>query len=410
LIQLSLIFFVFLLPVFCRELRQGLVVLPYTFVILLHEVVAVLNAYFFTTLGADKDAYTFHVRAQEIAYSGSFTFQIGSGFYENMLGAVYWLTEPSIFLGEQLSILAFALSTVILLKILSELNISHYRATILMFYGAMPTMVLLGSVTLRESFQVLFFMMTVYYALKIHAQNVMGRNHVSMLVAAFLMGCFHKGLIVYTFFLVVVLTVYALKPERYLNAVLNLVVLLGATFICFAFYSVILELNINGGEVLHSFSAGEVLEFASQYRANAVPSRATYGGGLDMSSLWTSLASITSIYVSYLMAPFLWNVESILDVYAALESLLRFVLICFTIIGWKNARSAQRRALGLILVLFLSMTFLWSIGTTNYGTALRHHMLTWWLVVVGGVPSLMKFLNRLFKVSLSNHSEYSAGK
>jgi len=280
LIQLSLIFFVFLLPVFCRELRQGLVVLPYTFVILLHEVVAVLNAYFFTTLGADKDAYTFHVRAQEIAYSGSFTFQIGSGFYENMLGAVYWLTEPSIFLGEQLSILAFALSTVILLKILSELNISHYRATILMFYGAMPTMVLLGSVTLRESFQVLFFMMTVYYALKIHAQNVMGRNHVSMLVAAFLMGCFHKGLIVYTFFLVVVLTVYALKPERYLNAVLNLVVLLGATFICFAFYSVILELNINGGEVLHSFSAGEVLEFASQYRANAVPSRATYGGGL----------------------------------------------------------------------------------------------------------------------------------
>jgi len=129
-----------------------------------------------------------------------------------------------------------------------------------------------------------------------------------------------------------------------------------------------------------------------------------------MSSLWTSLASITSIYVSYLMAPFLWNVESILDVYAALESLLRFVLICFTIIGWKNARSAQRRALGLILVLFLSMTFLWSIGTTNYGTALRHHMLTWWLVVVGGVPSLMKFLNRLFKVSLSNHSEYSAGK
>ena len=49
--------------------------------------------------------------------------------------------------------------------------------------------------------------------------------------------------------------------------------------------------------------------------------------------------------------------------------------------------------LGLMLILFFSMSIMWAVGTTNYGTAIRHNMLTWWILVIGGVPPLIKKLN-----------------
>jgi len=36
----------------------------------------------------------------------------------------------------------------------------------------------------------------------------------------------------------------------------------------------------------------------------------------------------------------------------------------------------------LVLVLYLLMTFIWSLGTTNYGQAIRHHVLSNWLLIV----------------------------
>jgi len=36
----------------------------------------------------------------------------------------------------------------------------------------------------------------------------------------------------------------------------------------------------------------------------------------------------------------------------------------------------------LLLVLYLLMTMVWSLGTTNYGQAIRHHILSNWLLIV----------------------------
>jgi hypothetical protein len=58
------------------------------------------------------------------------------------------------------------------------------------------------------------------------------------------------------------------------------------------------------------------------------------------------------------------------------------VLIYFSVKSWHTARGSQRRLLGLMLILYFSMTFMWALGTTNYGTAMRHHMLSWWIIVI----------------------------
>ena len=39
---------------------------------------------------------------------------------------------------------------------------------------------------------------------------------------------------------------------------------------------------------------------------------------------------------------------------------------------------------------------MWALGTTNYGTAMRHHMLSWWIIVIAGFPPLMARLEIIF--------------
>jgi len=34
------------------------------------------------------------------------------------------------------------------------------------------------------------------------------------------------------------------------------------------------------------------------------------------------------------------------------------------------------------------MTFMWSLGTTNYGTGMRHKMMSWWMLALMGGPLL----------------------
>lgn len=126
---LALIIFIVTLslPFLFRELRQNkIVLLAYLFIVGLHQLAAVINAFWFTVIGADADANSFNRIGFELAQIGVFSFAIGSKFYENMLGVFYWLFGSSHFLGEQLSIMAFSLSCVILIKILRQLNLSQY--------------------------------------------------------------------------------------------------------------------------------------------------------------------------------------------------------------------------------------------------------------------------------------------
>ena len=70
-------------------------------------------------------------------------------------------------LGEQSSILAFAFSCIILFKIIRQLGLENYSFPALIFFGTLPIIVLLASVTLRESYEILFFMLVVYFGIKI---------------------------------------------------------------------------------------------------------------------------------------------------------------------------------------------------------------------------------------------------
>jgi hypothetical protein len=57
----------------------------------------------------------------------------------------------------------------------------------------------------------------------------------------------------------------------------------------------------------------------------------------------------------------------------------------------------KRRIWGLFLIIYFSMTFLWSTGTVNYGTSIRHHLLTNWIIVIAGGSRLIEFLSQQYR-------------
>ncbi|SVE61276.1 uncharacterized protein METZ01_LOCUS514130, partial [marine metagenome] len=153
------------------------------------------------------------------------------------------------------------------------------------------------------------------------------------------------------------------------------------------------------------------LDVVARFRANSIldSGRTTYGVYLDLSSTYMMVYSTLKMYVYYLFAPFPWQVDSLTGLYAGTESIMRMILIYFSVKQWRKAYGSQRQLLSLMLTLYFSMTFMWALGTTNYGTALRHHMLSWWIIVIVGLPPLMARLGIILSGLELRKDSHSSG-
>jgi len=408
----------FSMPAFSRELRKSLaIIFVYWVVIVLHQVVAFLNQYLYAigeagVVGATNDAnHGFHYIAKELALNGELlhrgvplsvplsfeSFFKGGSFYYEMLGSFYQWFGVSHLLGEQLSILVFAFSCIVFLKIMRQLGLEHYRASCLFCFGALPTMVLLGSVTLRESYQVFFFMLAVYSGVKIsNSEKLHIASIFYMAIAALLMGLFHQALTVYAVFMIFLFLVYSPRPISRLGNIKKLH-LIAVGVIPFIFLGLVLMSTTNAVNFAYvqrviDFGLFDAIAFyreASLFKFG----RTSYVVPLDSSSIFMMIYSLLKVYSYYLFKPFPWEIHNAIDMYAFWEVLTRITLICFSLFEWRKAVGLRKRLLGLMLLLFFSMSILWSVGTTNYGTAIRHNMLTWWILIIMGVPPLIKKLH-----------------
>lgn len=384
----------FVIPAFSRELRgKKSILLSYWFVIVLHQIIAFTNACFYQCWIARSDANGFHSAARELAMNGEWHYSVGDKFYVNVLAVAYRWFGPSHLLGEQLSILFFALSCLILLAIIRQLGLGRYRLFSLVIFGMLPSMVFYSSITVRESYQLFFFMLAVFCGLKMLMRE--GNSYlIALTLSATMMGFFHRALNLYAFCLVLLFAVWIFWPSVCLDNIKRL--RLGAGIVVLIFLAVLGALSRENFLSYNEFSGliDSVLEAVTAHRNNSMANmgKTGYGIPLDFSSLAMAFYSSFKVYAHYLFGPFPWKIRGMSDAYAAIESTLRMILIYFSVKHWGNAYGSQRRLLGMMLTLYFSMTLMWSLGTTNYGTAVRHHLLSGWILIIIGVPPMLKSL------------------
>ena len=149
--------------------------------------------------------------------------------------------------------------------------------------------------------------------------------------------------------------------------------------------------------IISKLSFGRMLELVEVFRQNAatIHGRTTYGVVLDTSSALGLVKTIPIIFAQYMFAPFPWQVGNVMDVYALLESMLRFVLLFFAVLSWRRSSSEVRSYYGFLLIIFLSMELMWALGTINWGTAMRHHVPGYSIIVLLGAPGLILIIRKL---------------
>jgi hypothetical protein len=368
-------------------------VLAIWFCILLHHVVAFLNAYVGVVVGADMDAATFHQVGKTLAVLPEpvWLFGIGNGLvtYTNSLGLLYRTFGASLIFGGELSVLAFTMSCVVLVKLVDLLDLRRFRVGIILLFGLLPSAVIFRSVTLRESWQALFFLLSIYWAIRL--QKRPGVLIVSFLLMSVLcLSVLHNSLSKYATFLIVI-SVYwvifsrkkGIRWERHVR---------------FLFAGLLVACVIISSQKMGWFMPlGEELEGIEAFRKMAAqhPGRTTYGIMLDTSSVLGLVKTMPMIFVQYMFAPFPWQIENVADIHAMLESMLRFLLLFFAVSSWRRSSGEVRSCYGFLFIVVLAMEFMWGLGTINWGTAIRHHVPGCSVIVLLGAPGLILFMRRL---------------
>jgi len=336
----------------------------------------------------NDDATRLYFESLDICSSGGFHWGIGANLYENFMAVLNCLLGSSILLPQALNIFLFSLSMVLILQINNFLNQGRYPSFILFIFSFSLMTLIMTSQPMREAYQMFFLMLFAYFMVRLHFGKG-ALDFILAMVALFMLAISHKMLLVYSFCLFGLLFVWQFnnrKPLISMHLLLLAVLLLSVFFI--------MAEHVFSGGIFGVITSKGVVHAINDYRDILLIGRASYHLNLDDTSLLMLLVSFMKIVVYYFLMPFPWVVRSLGDVYAFLEVIVRVILIYYSIVAIKEAYGQRRRAMLLLFFIYISVNIFWSVGVGNYGTGLRHFVISSWIVVLLGGGRLCDSLLR----------------
>ncbi len=362
----------------------------------LRLVIAFLNGFVGPTFGASADSLGFHLMAVEYSQTLAVDGFILTQIYTYFLTIIYFITTDSLFLGCAISALGWLASAFILLRIMRILSFKRsIQWKVMLIYALIPTSLMYTGITLREPFQLLFINLALYAALKIYFHRSNAHWFV-LLLAVVGMGAMHGALIVSGIFIIVG-TLFLITSRNRKGVSFTKVILITPFVILFLFYGFLSFMNFTTyGDRLDDGLALAVQAYQEGTLSDAYDSRANYRSEVvKTDGLGGLILSVPSFLLQYLFEPMPWNISSIVDLVALLENMLRFWLIWNALkylVGSYLKKPmfvahnyfGYERCILLIFLSYLLIETIWSLGTSNWGTATRHHLPSLGILLVIG--------------------------
>lgn len=337
---------------------------------LLRVAVSVWNGFFGPSPGADLDAIGLNEFASEVAITGVLEdIRIGYVPYTNALGLVYGIAFNHVFFGSLLSSLAWLLSAYVLYK--SFLAFSpdvKQLARGMQIYSFLPTSILFTAVTIREPYQLLFLNVALFSLVKIVMHRKLG-YWVLLLAAAVCASSLHGAILAFcVIFLLGGVFVYFVGENKVFS-LLN-IFMLGLVFAAVASQGADLF-----GKISYSLDEG-VVDAIQLYQSNllGIDARTTYKSATVSTGISGVFVSFSTGFFQYLFEPFPWRISSAEDVLIFGENVLKCFVIWRACGGFSEDYSRGRRLLNFVFISYALLELIWSVGTTNWGTSVRHHI------------------------------------
>ena len=341
-------------------------------VLLVHQAASVLHIILNGLPTMKRDPFAFH-RFAQLGYG-----RLDAEPYAHFLHAIYRSFGSSHLLGCQVSNLFFSFALIIQIKLLYRIGCERVAPVLTILFGLPLSCVFNTSVTLREAAQMALFL-SLAYVLLLLAQE--GASLLTLSIAPTFLGLhyLHHGFTAALALILPFALAWAMKARPVVLVGLLMVSLSGSFF----FLENAVERLSEESTAFNQVVSGN-FDYVESYAQKVEEGRTDFGVNLDLSSPATIAKTGPLVLFYYLYSPLPWQIRGAMDIYGALEGLLRLTLTFFALKAILNTTGRGRSDLILLAFIFIGMEVAWAAGTANWGTAFRHRLVAWGLLVALG--------------------------
>ncbi len=306
-------------------------------------------------------------------------FELGSRMYIWFLGLLFSVFGESEYVAKAIN--AF-LGTLVVYNSMRAIALLGGRKTAIRFgvvLSLWPTLILYSSLLLRDSFVIYFASIGVLNMVRWSVSRANIRV-VFASIAFLLATSLHTGMIL-TLPASALFMSYVIFSERrrYSSKRAKGVV---AVIMLGSFFAVALLAGVG----LQKFRATDQIELETvvEQQVGAARSRTAYLQGKNVQGATDIVIQTPVRLIYFFFSPFPWKVSAVSDVFGALDALFFVILMVIAVVRMrKDSGNVVRRGLCL---LFLLSSIAFALGTSNYGTALRHRAKMLPFIVVFALP------------------------
>ena len=289
------------------------------------------------------------------------------GFYPKLMGTLFRFIGTNRFFGQYVSMLPSIVALAFLAFSLYELQINgSVRKRVFGTVCLMPYNAILSSLFIREAFMYMFLSMS-YYHIVLWTKSKKEREY---FVAAGLVlpaALFHSGTIAVLIGYIVIRLIYDNKRETVEITIKNVfAAIVVASLTAFV-------LSQSGSSFLGKFSSLDSIEEIANTYDFAASSYTRYVGNSDSIINFILYSPLRLFFFVFSPVPFLWRGAS--DVIAFTFSTMIYVAAIWNVIKYLGLKTeSKHNKVRVIIISFvaLAILFVFSWGTSNAGTALRH--------------------------------------
>jgi hypothetical protein len=287
------------------------------------------------------------------------------------------------YLGQQTSILAFLVSTLLFFRLRSVLLPGVRDGFLFFLFAFLPTMLVWGAAILREPWQILMLFWATLWGL---SRKPFWCKWISIILPLLLLSFLQGALFAFSLAFFLLIPLFHFRVDCFL-------VRSRLRILFFCFFLIVTGLLIlpKVVHVIQTYRNGAYLD------AVAAKGRSLYGGIIHQDSLPIAFLKLPIIFLGYMFFPLPFQIRRAVDIYAMFEAFLRLLLLYFGFKAWKKAKGEQKRKLTFVWLTALGMEALWAVGTVSWFTAMRHHMPAYGLLVLLGGPGLFQALNNRWR-------------
>ena len=320
---------------------------------LLYVIILIIHQYYYPLPGSGNDDLRFEQLSQRFYINNLYNVNLeifqNSTFYAQVISLFYLFGTPHIIIPGLLNITIHNLTVIILYQICVHLfNNAHVANISTIIYVFYPLHITSTIITLREIYITFFILLFIYALLLYHRHN--NKWYLTIGISAIGFGSlFHIG----TLGLFLILAVYFMFFTAY-SLVLRLFIVL------------LIILNVF---VLIKYNDDSKLEMSLKNEQHLEPvtfkARADYLHINETQNIQTKTKQI----IYFLIKPLPWEVRNFSDIIGVVN--ITFILIS-TYLAVKTYMYEKNKDILIVLIAIYFVFIIFSLGTYNYGTALRH--------------------------------------